>query len=53
MTFDSIVGSVAMIGYVAYLILSLRPGAQGQLFPFFHLPNASLRDWLKAGRSGG
>ena len=50
MTFDSVIGSGAMIGYVAYLILSLRPGAKGQSFrSFFHLSNANLRDRLKAG----
>jgi hypothetical protein len=53
MTFDSVIGSGAMIGYFAYLILSLRPGAKRQLFrSFFPLSNANLRAWLKAGRSG-
>jgi hypothetical protein len=54
MTFDSVIGSGAMIGYIAYLVLSLRPGANGQKFrSFFHLSNANLRDWRRVGRSGG
>jgi hypothetical protein len=54
MTFDSVIGSGAMIGYVAYLILSLRPAAKGEKFrSFFHFTNANLGDWRKAGRSGG